>query len=151
MRAESGMHLQQAGTQPQAGSLRRVPGSSASLRRNTPVREGTEKAQGVDRAAVWRGQGLARDEKVPTTEAQEGEHRSFADRLGAERQAAARLRRSRTEEAGTGSGPTPGSRYRLQDRSPPGAPRRALLAAKEAVFQQAGTFWGQGSERLAES
>lgn len=54
----------------------------------------------MGRALVYRGQRLIRDEKVPDAEAYEGEHSCFADRLGPERQAAARLRVPETEEAG---------------------------------------------------
>src|SRR5215207_4956244 len=111
MRAEIKMHLQQAGAQPQEGSLRRIPRSRAQLRWNALIREGPEKAQGVDRAAVWRGQGLARDEEVPLEEARKGEHRSLANRLRPERQAAARLRRPQTEETGPGGSPTPAGRH----------------------------------------
>src|SRR5215204_6027486 len=77
------------------------------LPREFPVREGPTKEERVGRAFVRRGQRLARDEKVPTAEAREGEHRSFADRLGPERQAAARLRRPETEEVSSGGSPTP--------------------------------------------
>lgn len=49
------MYLQQARTQSQAGSLRGISRSRAQLRWNALVREGTEKAQGMDRIA-----GLAR-------------------------------------------------------------------------------------------
>ena len=69
VRAQGEMHLQQAGAHPQARPLRRIPGSRANLHRNAPIREGFEKAQGMDRTAVCRGQGLARDEEVPTAEA----------------------------------------------------------------------------------
>src|SRR5215210_2417996 len=64
VRAEIEMHLQQAGAPPQARSLRRIPGSRAQLRWNALIREGPEKAQGVDRTAVCRGQGLARPQEV---------------------------------------------------------------------------------------
>src|SRR5829696_4121211 len=150
MRAEIKMQLQQAGAQPHARSLRRIPRSGAQLRWNAPIREGPEKAQGVDRTAVWRGQKLARDEEVLLEEARKGEHRSLADRLRPERQAAARLRRPETEESGSGGSPAPAGRYlRPRGQSCPEAPREALPVANEGIFQHAGRFLGQ-TQRLVD-
>jgi hypothetical protein len=141
MRAQSEMHLQQAGARPQARSLRRIPRSRAPLRRNAPIRESPQKEEGVGRAFVRRGQRLARDEKVPTAEAREGKHGSFADRLGPKREAPAGLRRPETEEASSGSSPAPAERQRLSDRMRSGASFEPLfLAANEGIFQQPGTF-----------
>src|SRR3712207_3564503 len=104
------------------------------------LREGSTQTQGVGRAAVRRGQGLARDEEVSSEKARESEHRSFADRLGPKRQATARLRRPQTEEAGSGSGPAPAERHRPSDQSNSRASFEPLLAANEGIFQHAGPF-----------
>ena len=87
----------------------------------------------MGRTPLRRGQRLARDEEVPTAEAREGEHRSFADRLRPKRQAAARLRRPETEEAGSGSGPTSTGR-RPRDLSRSGASFKSSLAGREAAL-----------------
>src|SRR5829696_4437178 len=89
-------------------------------------------------AFVRRSQRLARDEKVPLEKAREGEHRSVADRLGSECEAAAHLRGAQTEETGTGSSPAPAGCHRPRDRSRSGASLEPLLAANEGVFQRAG-------------
>jgi transposase len=141
VRAESEMHLQQAGAHPQARSLRRVPESRKSLSRDLSLREGLTKEAGVGRAAFRRGQRVARDEEVPTSEAGEGEHRSFADRLGAERQAAARLRRSRTEEAGTGTAlrPPAATGYKIAHHREHRAERS--WPPRRPFFNRLGRFW----------
>src|SRR5215204_6842202 len=107
------------------------------LPREFPVREGPTKEEGVGRAFVRRGQRVARDEKVPTAEAREGEHGSFADRLGPKREAPAGLRRPETEEASSGSSPAPAERQRPSDRLRSGAPFDLLLA-DEGIFS---TSW----------
>jgi hypothetical protein len=103
----------EGGAQHQPLPQRRVRGAGAGVPTYGALQEGDAKAQGVDRAFVCRGQRLARDEEVPTTEAREGKRRSFADRLGSERQAAARLWRRQTEETGSGGSLTPANYYRL--------------------------------------
>ena len=104
-----------------------------------PYAKALRKRKVVGGAFVRRGQRLARDEEVPTAEAREGKHRSFADRLRPKRQAAARLRRPETEEAGSGSGPTSTGR-RPRDLSRSGASFKSSLAAKEGIFQQCRSF-----------
>src|SRR3712207_6759806 len=123
---------------------RRLLRQGARLPWDPSLREGPTQTQGVGRAAVRRGQGLARDEEVPSEKAREGEHRSFADRLGPKRQATARLRRPQTEEAGSGGG-APAERHRPSDQSSSGASFEPLLAANEGIFQHAKSFSEQQS------
>src|SRR6185437_12256537 len=63
---------------------RGVDGSDARLPRNRGVPEGDAQAEGVDRAALRRGETVARDATVPAPGIAEGEHRGAVHRGGAE-------------------------------------------------------------------
>ena len=104
---EARMHDQQdrkADLAPPRRGVRR-PGEGVPW--DFPLRKGSAQTQGVGRAFVRRSQRLARDEEVPLEGARKGEHRSFTDRLGPEREATAHLREPETEEAGSGDSPAP--------------------------------------------
>src|SRR3954471_7360913 len=101
------MHHQRSRTYAVSAVRRRLLRQSAWLPGDFRLRESPKKEECVGRAFVWGGQRVAWDEKVPTAEAREGEHRSFADRLRPKREATAGLRRPHTEEADAGSGPAP--------------------------------------------
>ena len=110
------------------------------LARDLPLREGFTQAEGMGRAFVRRGQRPARDEEVPTAETREGEHRSFADRLGPKRRAAARLLGGRSPKklaqvAALRRLAT--TIHEIGSRTSRSIVR-AALAANEGIFQQPG-------------
>ena len=64
-----------------------VSGEGAGLPRDRGLPEGDAQAEGVGRAAVRRGEGVARPAAPPLTRADEREHPGAADRRGAEPEA----------------------------------------------------------------
>src|SRR4051794_11438704 len=93
-------------------------------------------------ATLCRSQKMARDEKGPLEKAREGQHRSVADCLGPECEAAAHLRGAQTEETGTGGSPAPAGCHWPRDQSRSGASLEPLLAANDGVFQPADKLSG---------
>src|SRR5262249_31045305 len=93
-----------AAGQPQ---LRRgVPGAGAGLPRDARLPEGDEEAEGLDRAALRRGQGLARPTALPPARARQRQRRSPDGRSRAESETA-------TQEMGLGAAPLADRRGRL--------------------------------------
>src|SRR5215216_5779121 len=83
------LHRQRTGPPGVSVLPRRLSGAGARLPRDGGVPEGDAQAGGLGRAAVWRGQGLARPPPLPAARAVAGELRSTLDRGGTESQALA--------------------------------------------------------------
>ena len=77
-----------------------VPGPGARLPRDRALRQGDAQAEGLGRAALRRGQGLARAAPLPAAGAGEGQRRGAADRRRPEPEAPA-------QQAGWGRRPWP--------------------------------------------
>jgi transposase len=134
--------------------LRRHPGEhqprpGAILPRHGVLREGPAKTEGLGRAPVRRGQRLARDAEVPFENLTQGERRGAAGGGRPESQEVAPRRRPEAEETSPGGGPAPAGRRPARLPAFRATPFAWPRVREKPVLQQAGTFLGRVSCRLA--